>query len=186
MQLQLVALAPEEATMLESELAACNVLHVLMSTQVHHMSLIVLSVSAATSLRCMQAISGKNVVSTDDVDQMSASRLETDGSHAAYYGAILADDMGLGKTLQVLAVSWALMNAQGPTGRPFVRKMLIVAPSSVCSNWGKEIKKWIGAFHGECHRVLMPGKHAANTVSCDHLSFNPVMSLFLRQIRAMQ
>lgn len=75
-----------------------------------------------------------------------------------------ADDMGLGKTLQVLATSWALMNAQGPTGRSLVRKMLIVAPSSVISNWGKEIKKWIGAFQGECHRVLLPGKSAANLV----------------------
>lgn len=72
--------------------------------------------------------------------------------------------MGLGKTLQVLATSWALMNAQGPTGRLLVRKMLIVAPSSVISNWGKEIKKWIGAFQGECHRVLLPGKSAANLV----------------------
>jgi hypothetical protein len=75
-----------------------------------------------------------------------------------------ADDMGLGKTLQVLATSWALMNAKDPTGRPIVRKMLIVSPSSVCKNWGKEIKKWIGAFHGECHRVLMPGKSATNLV----------------------
>lgn len=77
---------------------------------------------------------------------------------------VRADDMGLGKTLQVLATSWALMNAHGPTGRPIVRKMLIVSPSSVCNNWAKEIKKWLGPFHGECHRVLMPGKGAINLV----------------------
>jgi superfamily II DNA or RNA helicase len=47
-------------------------------------------------------------------------------------GGVLADDMGLGKTLQVLAlVSHARERGAGP---PF----LVVAPTSVVSNWSRE------------------------------------------------
>ena len=46
-------------------------------------------------------------------------------------GACLADDMGLGKTIQILA---ALLTAPGPT--------LVVAPTSVCSNWINEIRRF--------------------------------------------
>jgi superfamily II DNA or RNA helicase len=48
---------------------------------------------------------------------------------AAGFGACLADDMGLGKTLQTLAVLLARA-AGGPA--------LVVAPTSVCSNWMAE------------------------------------------------
>ena len=49
------------------------------------------------------------------------------------FGACLADDMGLGKTLQALAL--ILERApQGPT--------LVVAPSSVCSNWIAEARRF--------------------------------------------
>ena len=57
-----------------------------------------------------------------------ASRLAAWGA-----GACLADDMGLGKTLQALAV--ALERApEGPT--------LVVAPTSVCSNWIDEARRF--------------------------------------------
>jgi SNF2 family DNA or RNA helicase len=48
-------------------------------------------------------------------------------------GACLADDMGLGKTVQAIAV---LLHqaASGPC--------LIVAPTSVCPNWGAEIRRF--------------------------------------------
>ena len=54
-------------------------------------------------------------------------------------GALLADDMGLGKTLQ------ALVSARGRT--------LVVAPTSVLSNWHREIEKFrpnltVGIYHG--------------------------------------
>lgn len=51
-------------------------------------------------------------------------------------GGILADDMGLGKTLQVIAyLTSSYNNAQaGPT--------LIVCPTSLVSNWEKEITKF--------------------------------------------
>lgn len=53
--------------------------------------------------------------------------------HAWGVGACLADDMGLGKTVQAIAL---LLNvaSKGPT--------LIVAPSSVCANWHKEIQRF--------------------------------------------
>ncbi len=44
-------------------------------------------------------------------------------------GACLADDMGLGKTLQALALVLS-RTANGPT--------LVLAPTSVCFNWGEE------------------------------------------------
>ena len=54
-------------------------------------------------------------------------------------GACLADDMGLGKTVQALAL---MVNraAQGP--------MLIVAPTSVCLNWLKEIRRFAPTLTG--------------------------------------
>lgn len=48
-------------------------------------------------------------------------------------GGILADDMGLGKTLQTLAMIQRA-RARDPGSAPF----LIVAPTSVMSNWGNE------------------------------------------------
>lgn len=46
-------------------------------------------------------------------------------------GACLADDMGLGKTLQLIAL---VLRRAGPT--------LVVAPTSVCVNWVKEIQRF--------------------------------------------
>ncbi|RXG54663.1 DNA repair and recombination protein RAD54B [Armadillidium vulgare] len=59
-------------------------------------------------------------------------------------GAILADEMGLGKTLQCIALIWTLLK-QGPYGgRPVLKRVIIVTPSSLVSNWGKEFNKWLG------------------------------------------
>eukprot|EP01105_Mastigella_eilhardi_P027712 TRINITY_DN8706_c0_g1_i1.p1 TRINITY_DN8706_c0_g1~~TRINITY_DN8706_c0_g1_i1.p1 ORF type:complete len:893 (-),score=240.89 TRINITY_DN8706_c0_g1_i1:49-2727(-) len=58
-------------------------------------------------------------------------------------GCILADGMGLGKTIQAITLTWTLLK-QGPDGEPAVKKALIVAPSSLVSNWQKEFKKWLG------------------------------------------
>ncbi|MFW6178434.1 MAG: DEAD/DEAH box helicase [Desulfohalobiaceae bacterium] len=49
------------------------------------------------------------------------------------FGACLADDMGLGKTLQALALI-VERAPQGPT--------LVVAPTSVCSNWLAEARRF--------------------------------------------
>lgn len=80
-----------------------------------------------------------------------------------FYGGVLADEMGLGKTLQVLAASWTLMQRGGPFGKPAVRKMLVVAPSSVIKNWGKEIHKWLGMERAS-YLVLLPSKEATSQV----------------------
>ena len=48
-------------------------------------------------------------------------------------GACLADDMGLGKTVQAIAV----MLDRAPSG-----PMIVVAPTSVCSNWSAEIARF--------------------------------------------
>lgn len=58
--------------------------------------------------------------------------------HAWGVGACLADDMGLGKTIQAIAL---LLNvaSKGPS--------VIVAPSSVCTNWHKEIRRFAPALN---------------------------------------
>ncbi len=48
-------------------------------------------------------------------------------------GACLADDMGLGKTLQVLAFL---------ASRPVGVRHLVVAPTSVCTNWVRECRRF--------------------------------------------
>ncbi|MBW2733506.1 MAG: DEAD/DEAH box helicase [Deltaproteobacteria bacterium] len=60
-------------------------------------------------------------------------------------GALLADDMGLGKTLQLLAA------AQG--------RCLVVAPTSVLSNWGREIARFrphasVCLYHGSTRKLV--------------------------------
>ncbi len=63
-------------------------------------------------------------------------------------GVCLADDMGLGKTLQVLGL--LLRRVQGGPA-------LVVAPTSVCSNWLREIER----FAPSLLAVEYVGKHRA-------------------------
>jgi hypothetical protein len=53
-------------------------------------------------------------------------------------GGILADDMGLGKTAQTLALILHQLKRADATGRPF----LVVAPTSVVSNWVTEAARF--------------------------------------------
>ena len=53
------------------------------------------------------------------------------------FGSILADDMGLGKTLQVLTTILYLKENNSIKGN-----VLVVAPTSLLSNWQKEIEKF--------------------------------------------
>ncbi|MFD1337523.1 SNF2-related protein [Microbacterium lemovicicum] len=62
--------------------------------------------------------------------------------HRARLGGILADDMGLGKTAQTLAlIQHAVETDEGPDAarRPF----LVVAPTSVVSNWAREAARFV-------------------------------------------
>ena len=54
------------------------------------------------------------------------------------FGSILADDMGLGKTLQVIAAILHLKNS----GKLIQQKILVVAPTTLLSNWYREIVRF--------------------------------------------
>jgi len=64
-------------------------------------------------------------------------------------GGILADDMGLGKTVQSLAL---ICHAQA--ARPRDAPFLIVAPTSVVSNWVSECVTETQARRGESLAVM--------------------------------
>ncbi|RWS26448.1 hypothetical protein B4U80_02174 [Leptotrombidium deliense] len=51
-------------------------------------------------------------------------------------GGILADDMGLGKTVQSIALLSSLLESKA------IKHVLIVAPTTLLINWGKEFYKW--------------------------------------------
>ncbi|XP_020287308.1 DNA repair and recombination protein RAD54B-like isoform X2 [Pseudomyrmex gracilis] len=65
-----------------------------------------------------------------------------------YFGTILADEMGLGKTIQCITLIWTMLK-KGPYGKPIVKRVLIITPSSLCDNWNKEFVKWLGS-----HRIF--------------------------------
>lgn len=58
-------------------------------------------------------------------------------------GGVLADDMGLGKTVQCLAL---VQHAVAPGGRPPGAPFLVVAPTSVASNWVREAARFTPAL----------------------------------------
>lgn len=78
-------------------------------------------------------------------------------------GAILADSMGLGKTIQIVSLIWILLK-QNPSPGPqpfqqpkknhkapivsfhdgFVKKVVIICPVSLVTNWQREVQKWLG------------------------------------------
>lgn len=66
--------------------------------------------------------------------------------HEIGSGGVLADDMGLGKTVQTLTLLLAVKSedAKDPTPLPKRKpfKVLIVAPTSVVTNWLREIDKF--------------------------------------------
>jgi SNF2 family DNA or RNA helicase len=73
---------------------------------------------------------------------------------AAGLGGVLADDMGLGKTVQTLA-HIAIEKAEGRLDRP----VLVVAPTSVLANWGREAERFtpnlsVLALHGPLRKGL--------------------------------
>lgn len=61
--------------------------------------------------------------------------------HEIGSGGVLADDMGLGKTVQTLALLLAVKAADEKSAKKKF-KTLIVAPTSVVSNWMREIEKF--------------------------------------------
>ena len=54
------------------------------------------------------------------------------------FGSVIADDMGLGKTLQVITTLLKLKE----DGRLKKQKALVVVPTTLLTNWDKEIRKF--------------------------------------------
>jgi superfamily II DNA or RNA helicase len=72
-------------------------------------------------------------------------------------GGILADEMGLGKTVQALAFFQYLKDKRGK--KESKKPVIIVAPTSVITNWGYEVKKFapglsVLLLHGPTRKVL--------------------------------
>jgi len=75
------------------------------------------------------------------------------------FGSLLADDMGLGKTIQVLTVLLYMKNQ----GQLKDRKALIIVPTTLITNWVKEIRMFTPSlapfiYHGP-NRQYEPGDH---------------------------
>ncbi len=67
--------------------------------------------------------------------------------HEIGSGGVLADDMGLGKTVQTIAMLLSLHSSESPI------RALIVAPTSVVTNWHREIARFaptlsVALWHG--------------------------------------
>ena len=75
------------------------------------------------------------------------------------FGSLLADDMGLGKTLQVITFLLKLKEEGGLMKSP----ALVVAPTSLLSNWENELKRFAPdlvacIFHGSNRKADFKGK----------------------------
>ena len=65
-----------------------------------------------------------------------------------HFGGCLADDMGLGKTFQVISF------LEDKEVKSRIKKVIIIAPKSLLTNWKKEFKKFnssymVGIYHGD-------------------------------------
>eukprot|EP00761_Pharyngomonas_kirbyi_P009637 gb/GECH01009654.1/.p1 GENE.gb/GECH01009654.1/~~gb/GECH01009654.1/.p1 ORF type:complete len:914 (+),score=151.79 gb/GECH01009654.1/:1-2742(+) len=87
-------------------------------------------------------------------------------------GCLLADDMGLGKTLQCIALFWTLLK-RGPLGKPALKKIIIVTPSSLVQSWRKEIKKWLG--RERLQPVVVTTKNSKSAVQDFKIGYHHVM-----------
>ena len=53
--------------------------------------------------------------------------------------------MGLGKTLQGISLLWTMLHGGHELlgGQPLARRIIIVCPTSLVSNWDSECTKWL-------------------------------------------
>lgn len=60
-----------------------------------------------------------------------------------FTGCIQSDSMGLGKTFQCISSLYILLTT-GIHGQPTCKRALILVPSSLVTNWAREVIKWLG------------------------------------------
>ncbi|PSC67575.1 hypothetical protein C2E20_8771 [Micractinium conductrix] len=60
-----------------------------------------------------------------------------------FTGCIQSDSMGLGKTFQSICCMWMLLTS-GLQGKPTCSRALVITPTSLVANWGREVDKWLG------------------------------------------
>ncbi|KAJ2845615.1 hypothetical protein IWW36_004708, partial [Coemansia brasiliensis] len=76
-----------------------------------------------------------------------------DSEGPAQHGCVLAHSMGLGKTLQAISLIYTLLNEVHSGNPEFAesiftpRRVLILCPVTVQSNWAAEFWKWTGVDH---------------------------------------
>ncbi|KAJ1897883.1 hypothetical protein LPJ66_003100, partial [Kickxella alabastrina] len=101
----------------------------------------------------------QNVVALSDHNS-AASDSENGGSKSKrashmpkQHGCVLAHSMGLGKTLQTVAFVYTLLNEILEGSADFAhstfgtRRVLVLCPPTVQSNWAAEFEKWTGVGH---------------------------------------
>lgn len=81
--------------------------------------------------------------------------------------------MYLGKTVAASIQNYALYPSKLDVsqGIPAARKVVVVAPSSLVTNWQLEIRKWLGDERLPT-LALQPGPQAADQVASIHASSN--------------
>jgi superfamily II DNA or RNA helicase len=85
--------------------------------------------------------------------------------HELGSGGVLADDMGLGKTIETIALLLTLKNEKKT--KPL--RALIVAPTSVVSNWVREIERFspsltVALWHGAGRKLQKDELESANVI----------------------
>jgi superfamily II DNA or RNA helicase len=87
--------------------------------------------------------------------------------HELGSGGVLADDMGLGKTVETLALLLVLKQERKEKDKPL--KVLIVSPTSVVTNWVREIERFAPSlstalWHGAGRKDQMSELESANVI----------------------
>jgi len=87
--------------------------------------------------------------------------------HELGSGGVLADDMGLGKTVETLALLLVLKQERKEKDKPL--KALIVSPTSVVTNWVREIERFspslsTALWHGAGRKDQMDELESANVI----------------------
>jgi len=101
-------------------------------------------------------------------------------------GACLADDMGLGKTIQTISL---LLNEKG-TKKKLSAPVLLIAPTSVVTNWEREIAKFAPSLQTYIHRgaTRLRGEEMRDAVKDQDvvLTSYPVARLDAESFQAMK